>query len=378
MTQNDLQTLADRLFEVLGTPATITDRAFHLVGFSVQPSDLTDELRRTTLLSRQQGTAVRYVQAIADRLTEPGRVPGNSALGLFSRFVIPLRYAGFTTGWVYLLDPHEWVTADSLLPFEHALAEAARQVELGNLARDHLHALVAHLLSPDDELRAQASDALGVAGGVPDDARLKIAVISGADLAQITDATWSRLLRARLGWSELAGRLVVIADAGANFPGIEALHSITANPAVPAAPRVVVGVGPERVGLASAFESYRLALRALRFAESPAAVSPVAQWETLGPWRAALLLDESNSRLSLDPRVADFLAGEDNASHRMVQRFLERDNDTDHLAAELHVHRTTLYSRMRKLQRRYGLAWDDPDDRLATIWGIRVYLLNAW
>jgi hypothetical protein len=46
------------------------------------------------------------------------------------------------------------------------------------------------------------------------------------------------------------------------------------------------------------------------------------------------------------------------------------------LARELHLHRTTLYARNRRLQERYGLAWDKPEDRLATIIGMRLGLLH--
>ena len=68
--------------------------------------------------------------------------------------------------------------------------------------------------------------------------------------------------------------------------------------------------------------------------------------------------------------------GQDAAVLDGTRKYLEHGTDITALASELHLHRTTIYSRSRRLQERYGMCWENPDDRLATIVGLRIDQLH--
>jgi sugar diacid utilization regulator len=97
----------------------------------------------------------------------------------------------------------------------------------------------------------------------------------------------------------------------------------------------------------------------------------------LRAWRPLLLLSRHDAVASLDTRIADLIGGEDPQLLLMLQRYLERVEDVSAISASFHIHRTTFYSRVNRVQKKYDLDWEDAEDRLLTIIGIRIGLLYA-
>jgi hypothetical protein len=374
------QELVDQVYADFGTPATLTDSHHRLLAFSIQPEDRSDWIRRNSLLDRDIDRAVQqHVNEFAKTTVTMTRVPGIPSIGLMERVIYPIAHRRTVVGYLYLIDPEGRLTLDSFDPYSELLELIGRQIELERLSRFRTSSAIAGLLSNDPIERGLAADILGSAA---DDSRgpFRIAVVSSpSGLEGVADIVWARLFAGHLAWTETAGRMVAILEGpdGAvsdrirsDPPGSDALSAWPARIAPP-----VLGIGGAFPFLTDLHTSYRQALRALRYVQLGLGDTSVSRWEDLGAWRPLLLLPREEALSSLDGRVAELIEAEPADSLTMVQRYLERDGDIASIAAEFHLHRTTLYARLRRLQERFGLDWEDPEDRLASILGIRVGML---
>jgi len=131
------------------------------------------------------------------------------------------------------------------------------------------------------------------------------------------------------------------------------------------------GVGSAVPGLDRAYESAAQARLARRAAATVLGV-PVATWAELGPWgillrippgelTEAALPDEVRRLRAADP--GGLLAG-------TVRGFLDHGGNGPAAAASLHIHRTTLYYRLRQVRELTGLDLDDGRTRLTLHLGL--------
>ncbi|BBG03869.1 MULTISPECIES: helix-turn-helix domain-containing protein [Pseudonocardia] len=393
------QELVDDLFHTFGTPATLLDARDRVLAFSDQPPELADPVRRRVLLVHDVDTdvsraVVRHVNDAARRADGIVRIPAAAELGLYERIVAPLQVRGTAVAYVYLVDPGRRVAAADLAAFAASFAAVATQVELHRLARDRVRAAVGGLLSADEEERHVAADALEQSSTASLQPPVR-AVVIGADrpLRDVPAGYWNRLLGHDVVWTELAGRVVALLGDG--VPGRSAALAAAVTATGPAStsaaggaaasgrgvpglgrPVLVAGMGDVVADLIEVARSHRQAVRAWRWARSEATTERVGVWADLGAWRALLTLDPRDARDSVDPRVRRLTERESTTDLALLRRFLERDGDVAALAQDHHLHRATVDSRLRRLQDRYDLRWDDSDDRLATVLGVRLAQLE--
>ncbi|WP_374775960.1 helix-turn-helix domain-containing protein [Streptomyces sp. NBC_01310] len=111
--KGDYQDLVDEISALLGAPATLENRDFHLIAFGAHDSDsdsgeLTlDPVRTRSILTRQSTAAVRsWFEGFGiARATGPVRIPAAPDAGVFrGRICLPVRYRGIVQGYVWLLD----------------------------------------------------------------------------------------------------------------------------------------------------------------------------------------------------------------------------------------------------------------------------------
>ncbi|MFI6407534.1 helix-turn-helix domain-containing protein [Streptomyces sp. NPDC050548] len=85
----------------------------------------------------------------------------------------------------------------------------------------------------------------------------------------------------------------------------------------------------------------------------------VASWSSLGPF--ALLLRVDFDQLTQDlpfPGVGDLLGDPEHAVLvRSAEEFLDRAGDSGSTAQALHVHRTTLYHRLKRVETITACPW---------------------
>jgi DNA-binding PucR family transcriptional regulator len=119
-------------------------------------------------------------------------------------------------------------------------------------------------------------------------------------------------------------------------------------------------------GLDSVALAHREAGTAARAARLLPLFGPVASWSALGPFGLLLRvdLDELSEALPL-PGLKDLLA---DPAHGLlvttVEEFLDRAGDVNATAEALHVHRTTLYHRLKRVESVTSLSLNNGLDRL--------------
>ena len=386
MSVEQIQALADGLAIRLGRAVLIDDRELRLVAASVDFGDA-DPARVWSLLHRKTRPEDVQLEQIA-RLTGPGYVPANPALELWQRLCVPVRCRGLLLGFLWITDRFGDLTQEQV-------AEAARTAaEIGVLLHGRLRAggrdqarrqeLVEQLLSQDAATRSEARDEAVDRGLLDDGVPAAVVLIRhavgeeagpheppaafGADVDRFflhqsgmraLTAAWprratvivtgratqqdewlGRSVRALLGELGQAGSWRV--GAGGPVAGLTEL---------PAAKRQA-DIALSTVGDGGA------ACWAELSADALLAQFPHQTW-------ADVLLPEGAARLLADPAAAALLP--------TLGTFLDCAGDVQRAAAELRVHRATLYNRLSRVEQISGLNLRDGRDRLLMHLALRLY-----
>ncbi|MCC5480372.1 PucR family transcriptional regulator [Streptomyces barringtoniae] len=121
------------------------------------------------------------------------------------------------------------------------------------------------------------------------------------------------------------------------------------------------GVGDPRSGLAELGAVWQEAVAATRAALAEPRFGPVAQWARIGPYR---LLTALPPQAAHDPVVGPLLFPAHRELARTAEVYLDCAGQAGRTAAELGIHRQTLYYRLSRVEQLTGLDLDDGEDRL--------------
>ncbi|KOG90976.1 PucR family transcriptional regulator, partial [Streptomyces varsoviensis] len=121
------------------------------------------------------------------------------------------------------------------------------------------------------------------------------------------------------------------------------------------------GVSDPRRGLADAPAAWREALAAARAARAEARFGPVAEWGGVGPYRVLAGLPAGGAA---DRVVRPLLERSHTELARTAEVFLDCAGQAGRTAAQLGIHRQTLYYRLSKVEQLTGLDLDEGEDRL--------------
>ena len=120
--RDDLQELVDRVSAVLGAPATLEAADFTLLAFCAHPMARTarrrrgrvDAVRTRSILTRGSPPETRrWFEEFGIATAEgPLRTPDDPVAGIRTRLVLPVRHAGTTLGYLWLLDGGRTDAAD--------------------------------------------------------------------------------------------------------------------------------------------------------------------------------------------------------------------------------------------------------------------------
>ncbi|MBB6418228.1 hypothetical protein HDC93_003822 [Streptomyces sp. AK010] len=168
------------------------------------------------------------------------------------------------------------------------------------------------------------------------------------------------------------------AGAGATTPRSSPAAGATTPRSGPAAgvatPRSgpAAGVATPRSGLADLATAWAEASAAARAALAEARFGPVAQWASIGPFR---LLTALPPEVAHDPVARTLLAPVHHELARTAEVFLDCAGQAARAAAELGIHRQTLYYRLSRIEKLTGLALDDGEDRLLLHMALKAHRL---
>lgn len=370
----DYQELVDEISELLGAPATLENRDFELIAFGAYDSEddldasALDPVRTRSILTRRSTAAVRaWFEGFGiTRATGPVRIPPTPEAGVHrGRVCLPVRHRGVVLGYVWLLDgdpgPSDAQLASAMEVTVRIGALLADEAQHGaDLTRELRAVLTAERGWQRDMAVAELRTALGArADGPhtvvcvtpwpsadPDDAP-SLRTLPGAEaLCTVPWGTTSQSLAllVRLRSTELltpatsaAGRLLERADAAA------------------------AGVAGGRLGLAELGTAWREAAASARAALAEPRLGPVAHWASIGPFRLLTALPPESAH---DPAVRDLLSPAHREIARTAEVYLDCAGQAGRAAAELGIHRQTLYYRLSRVEQLTGLDLDDGEDRL--------------
>lgn len=385
--KGDYQELVDEISALLGAPATLENRDFGLVAFGAHDSDddtAMDPVRTRSILTRRSTPAVRaWFEGFGiTRATGPVRIPAAPEAGVFrGRICLPVRHRGVALGYVWLLDADPGPTDDQLTAamdvasrigallsdearagtdlsrefgavltagrgWQHDMAVAALREALGPDA-DGLHTVVCvtpWTAEPPSVRTVASAAALATvayaAGGAPP---------VGAPVTDTPPASGAMSLAAlvRLRSSDVLDPATTAADRLRSTAG----------------PGATAGIAVPRRGLAELAVSWHEAVSASRAATAESRFGKIADWRAIGPYRLLTSLPRS-ADTGPDPAVRTLLTPAHSELARTAEVFLDCAGQAGRTAAELGIHRQTLYYRLSRVHQLTGLDLNDGEDRL--------------
>ncbi len=392
--RSDYQELVDEISELLGAPATLENRDFELIAFGaydsegeLDPSAL-DPVRTRSILTRRSTAAVRtWFEGFGiTRATGPVRIPRTPEAGVHrGRVCLPVRHRGVVLGYVWLLDydpgPSEEQLAAAMGVTTRIGALLADEAQHGaDLTRELRAVLGAERDGQRDLAVAELRAALGgradgpytlvcVApwpSADPEDAPSVRTVPGAAALCTLpwgsADVSLALLVRLRASdapapATTAAGRLLERARPRGAGPR----PAVTGPAATPPAAAPAAGIATPRSGLAGLGAAWGEASAAARAALAEPRLGPVAHWSSIGPYR---LLTALPRRAAPDPAVGPLLLPAHRELARTAETYLDHAGQAGRTAAELGIHRQTLYYRLSRIGQVTGLDLDDGEDRL--------------
>ncbi|WP_151483413.1 PucR family transcriptional regulator [Streptomyces albicerus] len=134
-----------------------------------------------------------------------------------------------------------------------------------------------------------------------------------------------------------------------------------AEPRGPRSGPPAAGIAVPRTGLADLGAAWQEASAAARAALAEPRLGPVARWASIGAFRLLTMLPADAAH---DPAVRPLLAPAHHELARTTEVFLDCAGQAGRTAAELGIHRQTLYYRLSRVEQLTGLDLDDGEDRL--------------
>jgi hypothetical protein len=359
--RDDLQELVDEVSRLLGAPATLEDAEFTLLAFCAHDdshAETMDAVRTRSILTRGSPAATRaWFEEFGIAAAEaPLRTPADESAGIRTRLVIPVRHAGRTRGYLWLLDGGRIDPSDDGDPALAAAVDLA--AEAGRLLTERAAA--------DEDLGRPLATALTGSVTASAQAVRALAASLGRDASQVLVALSAGGAGFPLGWRlPAAGAIATPLEDGGTVAvlvplaspddlrpaGALAAASLAGLPAGSAA-----GVSGVRQGVEALPAQWTQARAAARVAAAVPALSPVAHWAELGAWRAVTELDGP------DPVVVPLLA--DPVLTATAEVFLDCAGSASRAAAALQIHRQTLYYRLARVEELTGLDLADGEARL--------------
>jgi hypothetical protein len=337
LTDASLQEIVDGLSVQLGRPVLVDDGELRPLAYSTQFGEL-DPLRTASILGRTAPDAARdalFAHGIRTAL-EPVRIPAHPAIGMEARACIPILRGQRRHGFLWLIEDRP-LDDDDLRLARAAAAEAATVLESeadSQLDRRRREENLLPGLLAGDPAAAAAVDADNYLPLRP----LRVCVgVGGPDDA--VDRLRARAPAKHALCGEVDGRVVWISGARLSHP----LRQVGEGDAVEPLERIP--------------RSYRRAVAALRVATEQ------ARWDDLRADRLLTALP-STALGDMPEGVQRLLDGSHEQLVLTLETYLDHAGDVKRTAAELWLHRTSLYYRLRRIEEVAGVDLNRGEDRL--------------
>jgi hypothetical protein len=309
----DVQERVEHLAAVLGCPVLVEDPQHHPLWWSTQ-GDVDDVRMRSILLRQPPPGAAALVSRLGLPAADgPVRTPALTEVDMAERWCIPLRDGRDLLGYLWLLDPEGRVGEDDLAPavdcakvVAEAMARARPTAESRRRRRDRLLARLAAGPDPD------AARELAELEGLPERTQVAVCIPAAGD-----------------GWP---------------LPGGGSVH-------VDPPPATVHTSGRPMPLVRLADGRARPPDRVLRAGGR----LPAPTWDALGAWHLVAAAPPDLTPGDVHPG-AEVLAAQKRPDLLDTARcVLDNGGDVTISAEQLHIHRTTLYYRLERIEALTGV-----------------------
>ncbi|MEU2286822.1 helix-turn-helix domain-containing protein [Streptomyces sp. NPDC013178] len=396
MAKRQVQNLVDALAERLGRSVVLDDTEVNLLVASRHYGDA-DEQRIRAVLQRDVGTAaIGHIlgQDVA-HWTSPGVVPAREDLGMKSRLCHPIRRQGQLLGLLLVIDEDQSMTPEEIEEVVRTGDDIGAILYGELLSQDeHRHeqeTAVVELLTGDTARPETAVRTLDRLGVLRHGAHVTVTAVTLDDRAVAVETAVAELAlrvatvsasRSRPGYtaSAVLGTRGVLLQTWENGPTGERLReqatelrdavgSVLGHSA-----GAIAGVGGVHAGLHEAHRAYDEALVALRAALRVARLDGLALADELGALDLVLRLPETELTPARVPEPLRRLRCQDPHGQLLqtLRCFLDLAGSRPATAEALHIHRTTLYYRLDRIEQITGLSLDDGSTRLLLHLGLQV------
>jgi hypothetical protein len=322
-TSAQVQAAVDRLGASLGHAVLVEDAQHRPFWWSAQ--GVVDGTRMRTILQRQVEPAAAAVVARLGLANAEGPVhtPAAPEADMLARWCVPLRAGRDLLGYLWVLDADETVT-------ETELPEIVRCAELAAAALAH------ELITVEERDRRRAGLLARLAYGADEDAAGELIRLENLDPAVTVTV---HAARRPGGWALADGMTV---------------HVTGSRPA------------PATSGAPVPLEQLHLAVRRARMtaqALRAGAVLKQPSWDSLGSWHLIAVAPDELTVADVHPG-AEALAAQGRPDLMVTARaLLDHGGDVARTAEQLHIHRTTLYYRLERIEALTGVNLKTGADR---------------
>jgi hypothetical protein len=357
--EDGLQEIVDALSVRLGRPVLVDDVDLRPLAYSSQFGEL-DSVRTASILGRSAPDPARdalFGHGIGSAL-EPVRIPAHKAIGMEARVCIPILRGGRRLGYLWLIEDRP-LADDELRLARTAAGEAANvlqsEVDSRLDRRRREQELIVALLQGD----AAAAQALEDARYLPQRPFMVCVGLPEGAPAEALDRLRARAPSKHALCGAVDGRPTCLVGAHGPVRGHQLAEALRST--LPPGAAVHVGEGDAVEALRDAARSHRRALAALQAAAEQG--TEVARWDELRSYRLLTALPPS----ALDD-VPDglrlLLGGGHEQLVLTLESYLDHAGDVKRTAAELWLHRTSLYYRLRRIEEIAGVDLSRGEDRL--------------
>ncbi|MGJ6961631.1 PucR family transcriptional regulator [Streptosporangium sp. G11] len=355
MIADDVQDLLESLAAAVGRGMSVDDLEGRVVAHSAHHGEV-DPVRAQAILSRSVPAEVgAWQEAHGVAVTrDPVRVPRNPDLGMAARLCVPLLHQDRRVGYLWIIEG-----PDPLNPQEQDRAvrdAAAIAALLDDGGSSHT---LSQLLTGEIGVRRAA----GVLGEGP----LRILALRG-DPDGLREAVGAELGRARRppAFTILDRHAVLLLNRGED--------AVALGERLAARTRSGAGISAPHPGLESAVRAHEEALTAARAAAAEPALRPVARWPDLGVYR--LLTEPVAGQQGPAGGPLDALR-EHPALLVTLETYLDSGGDAQETARLLHLHRTSLYYRLTRIEQLAGRNLKNGTHRLELHLALKLGRWNA-
>lgn len=382
MDVDSVQQAVDHLSEELGRPVTLENTFFELVGHSRHAAGDTDAVRQASILSREapEDVAQWLRSRGVHRARQPVDVPANEALRMRRRVCIPIRRDDELLGYAWLLGDGLRAAETQTAAAGPALDAVARALARSRAAREHEAQRDARLLA--DLLFGEPVDRNHAAGEIAAELgwrhvrvivarRAEPASPNGDPVAALD--SFARSLRRQV---ERAQALITEGGAGV-VALIGTASSDAARRFVSISRRLdenrrgrqgslLLGVGGSRENLTEAHLSLREAEAAALVAARTDGEDRDGWWELTGTRGYLALTGAAGLDALIEPVALRRLRESDRAGRlrRTLEAYLDSGCDARAAANLLGLHRSTLYTRLRRIEEIAGIDLDRGETRM--------------